>query len=249
MIQKTEAILLKKQDLRETSLFLSFYTKGHGKISGVIKGIRGQKGQYNASPQLFGLNEIVFYERKDRDVFTISQCELREFFAEIRESLEKTSHALYFIELVNSLTLILEKNEKMFELLENSLRLLCGPASTKRVARIFEIKLLNILGLMPQLKNCVICDSSVIKKMRFSLKNGGVICGECSAKERDSSFPVSIGTVNFIEHINRSDWEMVLRIKVSQDVGHQVEQLLQRFITYHLPVRPKSLEFMKKVLV
>ena len=247
MIQKTDAILLRKQDLRETSLFLSFYTRSSGKIYGVMKGVRGQKGQYSAMPQIFSLNEIVFYERKEKEVFTISQCELKEFFAQIRESLEKTSHAMYFIELVNFLAPLGDRNEKMFELLENSLGMLCGEASTKRVARIFEIKLLAILGLMPQLKNCIICESPVGKKIRFSLKNGGVICEGCSVKEKEG-FPVSTGTINFIEHINRSDWEMVLRIKVSQEVGRQVEDLLRRFMNYHLHLRPKTLEFMKKVL-
>lgn len=248
MIRKTDAILLKKQDLRETSLFLTFYTKGFGKIYGVLKGVRGQKGLYGASPQIFTLNEIVFYERKAKDIFAISQCELKEFFGEIRESLEKTSYAVYFIELINSLVALGEKNERMFELLENSLRTLKGPASTKRVARIFEIKLLNLLGIMPQLKNCIICEASLDKRVRFSLKNGGVICENCSLKERDG-FPILIGTINFMEHINRSDWPMVLRIKVSQDVGHQVENLLKRFMDYHLHLKLKSLDFMKKVMV
>ncbi|MCM8781807.1 MAG: DNA repair protein RecO [Candidatus Omnitrophica bacterium] len=248
MIQKTEAILLRKQDLRETSLFLSFYTKSSGKIYGVMKGIRGQKGQYSTAPQLFSLNEIVFYERKNKDVFTISQCELRKFFAEIRESLEKTSHAMYFVELVNFIAPIGEKNERLYDLLEKSLGFLCGQASAKRIARIFEIKLLDILGLMPHLQNCIVCGSFADNKIRFSLKNGGVICGECAIKEKEG-VPISSGTINFIEHINRSSWDMVLRIKVSQDVGHQLENLLRSFIAFHLQLKPKTLEFMKKVLI
>ncbi len=248
MIQKTDAILLKRNDLRETSLFLCFYTKDFGKILGVMKGARGQKGQYSASPQVFSLNEVVFYERKDKEIFTVSQCDLREFFGEIRESLEKTSYAMYFIELVNSLTPAGEKNEKMFELLESGLRLLCGAASTKRIARIFEIKLLGILGLMPRLKNCAICEGPVAEKARFSVKDGGVICERCGMKEK-TGVPVSTGTLNFIDHINRSDWERVTRIKVSHDVGQQVENLLGNFLNYHLHLKPKSLEFIKEVLV
>jgi len=246
MIQKTEAILLKRQDLRETSLLLTFYTSGFGKIQGVMKGMRGQhKGQYNASPQLFSLNDIVFYERKNRDIYTVSHCDLNHFFGEIRESLEKTSYASYFIELIDSLTPIGEVNEGMYELLENGLKFLCGSSSTKRIARIFEIKLLDLLGLMPGLKSCILCDSTLIENARFSLKNSGVICKRCFAKEKDG-FTISIGTINFMEHINRSDWTMVSRIKVAKDVGRQVEGLLQSFLNYHLHLKPKSLEFIRK---
>ena len=248
MIQKSDAILLRKQDLRETSLFLTFYTRGFGKIYGVIKGIRGQKGLYGASPQLFSLNEIVFYEKKVKEVFIISHCELKEFYGEIRESLEKTVYAMYFIELINSLTPTAEPSAEMFELLEKALMFLKGQASSKRIARVFEIKLLGLLGLMPHLGSCVVCGSSSPKKARFSFKHSGVICDACSAKERDG-FPVAAGTINFVEHINRSDWQMISRIKVSQDVGRQVERLLISFMHYHLHLKPKSLEFMRKVLV
>jgi len=249
MIQKTEAIVLKKQDLRETSLFLNCYTKGFGKIYGVIKGIRGQKGQYGTSPQLFSLNDIVFYERKDKDIFTVSHCELKEFFGEIRESLEKTSYALYFVELANTLTPLCEKNEKMFELLENALRMLCAPISAKRTARIFEIKLLTIMGLMPRLESCAVCGETDIEKAaKFSFKDGGVLCGKCASKQ-GGGVPISVGTINFMGHINRSNWDMVSRIKVSIDVGQQVEDLLRRFMEYQLHLRPKSLDFIRKVLV
>lgn len=249
MIKKSDAILLKKQELRETSLFTTFYTRESGRIYGVMKGVRGQRGHYGISPQPFSLNEIVFYERKDKDVFIVSQCELKEFFARIREGLEQTSYAMYFIELVNAVTPVGEKNEKMFELLENCLRLLDGPASARRTARVFEIRLLNLLGLMPSLNKCAVCGSDKIDKQpRFSFKEGGVLCGACAAKDRNG-YPVSTGTLNFIDHINRSEWDRIPRIKVSADVGRQVEETLRRFFNYHLHINPKSLEFMKKTQV
>ncbi|MDD5450093.1 MAG: DNA repair protein RecO [Candidatus Omnitrophica bacterium] len=249
MIHKTEAILLKKQDLRETSLFLTFYTMESGKIYGVMKGVRGQRGQYGWSPQIFSLNEIVFYERKDKDVFIVSQCELKDFFGAIRESLERTSYAAYFTDLVNTLTPACEKNEEMFKLLLNGLRLLSGQASPRRSARVFEIKLLALLGLSPRLEACVVCGAVKPEKTpRFSFKNGGILCERCAVKEKEG-VPISTGTINFIEHINRSDWERVPRIKVSLDVGQQVEGLLRRFFEYHLHLRLKSLDFMKKTQV
>ena len=39
-IIKTEAIVLKRYDLRETSLLVNFYTLDQGKITGEMKGIR-----------------------------------------------------------------------------------------------------------------------------------------------------------------------------------------------------------------
>ena len=63
-IQKTEAILLRKRDLRETSLILSFFTRDFGKIHGVLKGARGTRARIGVNPLYFSLEEIIFYEKK-----------------------------------------------------------------------------------------------------------------------------------------------------------------------------------------
>ena len=77
-IQKTDALLLRKKDLRETSLILSFFTRDFGKINGVLKGVRGSRARGNANPLYFSLDQIVFYEKKKSDLFIISQCDTQE---------------------------------------------------------------------------------------------------------------------------------------------------------------------------
>ena len=76
-IQKTEGILLRKADLRETSLILTFYTKDFGKIKGIVRGVRGPRSGScgGASMEIFALDGLVFYERRRSDIFTIS-CNL-----------------------------------------------------------------------------------------------------------------------------------------------------------------------------
>ena len=68
-IQKSEAIVLRSQDLRETSLIITFYTKDFGKIKGIVRGVRGPHAQYGGgSLEIFAHDEIVFYERKKADI-------------------------------------------------------------------------------------------------------------------------------------------------------------------------------------
>ncbi|MFH1847890.1 MAG: DNA repair protein RecO, partial [Candidatus Omnitrophota bacterium] len=246
--QKAEAIVLKKRDLRETSVLLTLYSREFGKILGVMKGLRAQRiGQYSVSPQVFSVNEIVFYERSKKDIFTVSTCELKEYFSAIREDLKKTVYASYFVELADSLTPQGEDSRQMYDLLLNGITSLAGPYSEKRIARMFEIKLLSLLGVMPILSQCVLCGSPEIEgESWFSMEHGGSVCGKCGPKER-ALVPMLSGTIRFIEHINRLEWEKVLRIKVSEDVGRQLEDFLQRFLAFHLHIKPKALEFADKV--
>ena len=246
-IQKTEGILLRRQDIRETSLILTFYTKDFGKVKGIVRGVRGPRSACGgASMEIFALDDVVFYERRKSDIFTISQCDLSEFFSPIRESLEKLSYATYLIELTDSVTALGDKNREVFDLLLNSLRLLAGQASTKRVARIFEIKLLSLLGIMPTLEVCVNCGSAVDGSSRFSMRHGGLICKKCFPADREAR-SILQGTVKFIEHIRSLPFERVANVKVSSDVGHELERILRKFLDYHIERRLKTVEFLKLI--
>ena len=246
-IQKSEAILLRRQDLRETSLILTFFTKDFGKIKGILRGVRGARGQYGGGCfEVLSHDEIVFYDRKKGDIFTTTQCDLIEFFNPIRRSLEKLAYAAYMAELLDSVTALGDKNEQVFDLLLNSLKLLSGDTSSRRAARIFEIKLLSLLGIMPTLESCASCGKSVDPTAKFSVTQGGLICKDCF-KSDGNARSIMQGTVKFIEHIRALPFEKVARVKVADAVGRELESTLRRFLDYHVERRFKTLEFIKEI--
>lgn len=246
-IQKSEAFVLRKQELRETSLILTFYTKYFGKIKGILRGVRGPRAQYGgANLEIFSLDEIVFYERRRGDIFTVSNCDLIDYFYPARKSLEKLAYAAYMTELLDSVTVLGDANEDVFELLSNSLKLLSGEASAKRTARIFEIKLLSLLGLMPAMELCAGCGNRIEKDSRFSFHNGGLICGKCYVSDRNAR-PILAGTAKFIEHIRSCPFEKAARIKVAHEVGKELEMILRGFLDYHIERRLKTVKFLNDI--
>ena len=148
-IQKTEAILLKKRDLRETSLILTFFTKDFGKIEGIIKGARGSRPRSDANPIFFSLDQIVFYEKKLGGVSIISQCEAQEVFLNILRDWARASSAYYMLELADVFTEPGGKSEEVFDALYNSFRSLESGKETGSITRLFEIKLLMASGFWP----------------------------------------------------------------------------------------------------
>ncbi|NQT22549.1 MAG: DNA repair protein RecO [Candidatus Omnitrophica bacterium] len=246
-IIKTDAILLKKTQLRETSLIIDFFTEESGKIKGVLKGVRCPEPQFGALYEVFTLDRIVFYEKKNKDLFIISQCELIDFFPELRESLEKLGYASYFTELIDLAVESGEKNKAIFKLLLDSLRILSEPGSAKRLTRVFEIKLLKELGLMPGLKSCVSCGKEVATgKAGFSIIGGGILCRDCF-KSDPKVRPILAGTLNFIEHVSVTPMDKISRIKVSTDVGRELERVMADFLSFHINRKFKSIEFLQEV--
>lgn len=246
-IQKSEAIVLRRQDLRETSLILTFYTKDFGKIKGILRGVRGSRGQYGGGAlEIFARDEIVFYDRKKSDIFTTSQCDLIDFFNPIRQSLERLAYATYMVELLDSVTILGEGNTQVFDLLLNSLKLLSGQDSPRRVARIFEIKLLSLLGIMPALESCANCGGKVDSAAKFSVAQGGLICKSCFTSDKNAH-TIMQGTVKFIEHVRVLPFEKVARVKVANAVGKELESTLRKFLDHHIERRLKSLDFLKEI--
>jgi len=245
-IQKTQGFVLRREDIRETSILLTAYTLDFGKIKLISKGVRSPDQRFISAYEIFALCDLVFYEKKKSDFFFLSQCELIEFFPKVRESLEKLSYAVYFSELLNSVTPMGEANRDLYRLMLDCLSLISGKASPKRVARIFEIKLLSILGFMPSITQCVGCGSAYEKKIaRFSISSGGVLCEKCFNKDK-AARGVLAGSINFISHIESMPFDRVKNIKVARRVGSEVERLLKDFINYHLDIRLRSMEFIRK---
>lgn len=148
-IQKTEAILLKKKDFRETSFILTFFTKDFGKIDGILKGARGVRPRSDANPIFFSLDQVVFYEKKLGGISIISQCEAQEVFLNILKEWARTSSAYYMLELADVFTEAGDKSEDVFYSLYNSFRFLDSGKEADSITRLFEIKLLTALGLWP----------------------------------------------------------------------------------------------------
>ncbi len=251
-IHSDQAVVLRKRDIRETSLLIVLYTREFGKIRGLMKGVRGPRGPMGNQIQLFTHNDVVFYDSKRTGTHTVSQCDLIDFFEDVREDIVKTGYACYFIELVDSLTEEKDPSVELFELLLQSLRLLKSDASVKRISRIFEIKLLNLSGVMPRLDSCALCGTKIdfrkdsFDTIRFSYKAGGLICGICRAQDT-SSCRILPGTAHFIDDVARAGYDKVPRLKVSRDIGLELEGIMKKFIGYQLDVRIKSLEFLEKI--
>jgi len=148
-IQKTDALLLKKKDFRETSVILTFFTRDFGKIHGILKGVRGVRARSSVNPLFFSHNHIVYYEKKSAGLYIISQCEIQEVFLNILNDWDKVSVAYYILELVDVFTEPQGESKEIFENLLNSLKALDKKKGEQAIARLFEIRFLMALGLWP----------------------------------------------------------------------------------------------------
>lgn len=241
-----EGVILRKFYLRETSYILVVFTKEFGKVKGVIKGVRKPYPQFAGNFEIFARCQLLFYRKKRSAIDLITQCEALEFFLPVRKDIERLTYANYFIELIETAATPYDANEALYRTLVESLRMLAGPSSAKRVGRIFEIKFLGALGLSPSLDKCAACGAPVEEGSPFSVKSGGLLCRGCERRDR-SGFRISPGTVNFMRKIQKSELARTSLIKVTREVGKETEEVLKRFLRYHINRPMKSLAFLEQL--
>ncbi len=248
---KTLAFVLKKQDYRDTSLLVDLYTKDFGRIRGIVKGVRDARARFGSTFEPFSLNEILFYRRrKGADLHLVTQAELVDLFGVLTGDLERFATACYCMELISELVEGEEAAPEIFQLIHDTLKFLSTSASPKRAARIFEIKLFERLGLMPEVKVCVFCRVEPKEGAYFNQTLGGIHCKDCLVKQKQllggTSMPVSRGTLHFLDHVRRLPVSELYSVKVAQEVGSELEKILRRFTDFHLSHKLKTLTFMEK---
>lgn len=245
-IQKSEAIILKIREFRETSLIVSFFTKDFGKVSGIIKGIRNQPQRYGGMPKTFARNHIIFYEKSNSDLNLVTHCEEKEVFPSIRRDWEKTNYAHYFVELLDIVTPAFDKNEPLFTLIVDSLAALSQDFPGRQIARLFEVRLLNLSGFKPRLDGCVNCQGKIRAEhspARFSAVLGGMLCPGCFTLDRNAK-AVNKGTLASITYIENANWQKSLQLKMNGEVAAELAGILSNFLDIHLDKKINSRKFL-----
>jgi len=251
-IQKSESIVLRKRDFKETSSIVVFYTREFGKINGIVKDTKRHASRdYNGSFETFSYNNIVFYEKRRGNLDIISQGELVDYFDLIRADLEKTAYASYLIELVDRFTELNDKNEGVFNLLLESLKRLSiiGNADCERLKMVFDVNILSLSGFMPRLDTCGSCGKnfSGAGKRHFSIYHNSLICNKCLGIKRDE-FKICEGAVASLNFIKDAELSKIFRLKWTPMVGTEMSYFLDRLILSHTGRSLKSLGFIKDII-
>lgn len=240
-ILKTEAIVLRTFDFRETSLIAHFFTRDYGRLDGILKGIRRDSRKFASNLEPFSLNEIIFYQARGSGLHLISQCDLKDDFTVIRNNLKSIAYASYIMDLIAQLMHPDDKNIDGYELTLSALKQMSAGFDAEKVLYIFLIKFLKSIGFRPRLDACIACDRDISAAAFFNVKRGGLICARCGAGDPAlGGADVLGGTIASILHIEQGNWEGALRLGLSAKIKDELKNILGNFMEFHLQLRPKS---------
>jgi len=225
---KTQGIIIKKDDWKETDRFFTVYTKDFGKINVLGRGIRKITSKLRLGMEVFYYSEMEFIQRKNYKILV--DAVLIDRFEEIRTDLKKTIVAYKILRIFDNLTQGQEKDEKGWVLLLDSLKGLNDQKDYKIVYYYFFWNLLSLLGYSPNFYHCSICRNKLeYKKNYFNLKEGVVVCPNCFQK-RMGWEEISPGLIKILR-ILLEDKKIVFNLKINQNQINLLKKLSQDYLS------------------
>ncbi|MGC8851696.1 MAG: DNA repair protein RecO [Minisyncoccia bacterium] len=180
---QTQAFVLRKELLSERDNVYHFYTKNFGKLHLIAKGSRDILAKLSGHLEPPALVDLMFVlENTPR---LISTLEI-EPYLNIKQSEHALTLAFRINSLIDDLTILNQKDEDIFQLLNDILFFINNNYQRDLLILdfswlYFEAQLLKILGYAPPINNCVECGNN--NTTHFSLRLRGSVCEKHSKKE------------------------------------------------------------------
>lgn len=169
-------IVLARKSLGEADRIIVVYSKNHGRLALLAKGVRRPKSRKRGHVESFNLVE--FQAVASRGIDLMTEAEVKEDFKNIKKSLKKVSLAFYICEVVGKTTREHEQNTDIFYLLKDSLARLSEAKELKKLRMEFIEKLLIVLGFWPGGKKLINPDEKleeVVERGISSLRVGKIL--------------------------------------------------------------------------
>ncbi len=235
-------MILSAQPNKEYDRRLVLLTKERGKLSVFANGVRRPTAMLSGCSQPFVFGKFTLYE--GRESYTLQAAEPENFFAELRTDLEAVYYGVYFCEFAETVTREgLPAKEELKVLYRSLGALLKKSIGSELVRSIFELKMLSVGGISPQVYECVKCRKKENLHW-FSAKSGGCVCKAC-ADNNERYLPVSGSTLYTMQYILATPIESLYTFTVSEDVRGQLKKILKEFTDLHIGRRFKSLEMLE----
>jgi DNA repair protein RecO (recombination protein O) len=245
---RTTGFVLRTLSYSESDLIVTFYCRDIGKLKGIAKGAKRSKKRFANVFEPFSLTNIIF-TRKSRDTLAfIESCDIIDHYDAVRQDMEKTLIASYFIDLTDHFSPEGKKNEKIFQLLQDFLMMLSREKTSDAVVRFFEIRLLKLAGFEPALEYCITCKTPVTNghAYYFHANEGGIKCSNCAKVQRYEQ-PISAGTVRTLLLGKEMDIDKIKMITLTNSLSMESRSILVNFISHVLGHEVKSLKVMEQV--
>ncbi|WP_088102508.1 DNA repair protein RecO [Halalkalibacter urbisdiaboli] len=243
MLQRVEGIVIRTTDYGESNKIVTIYSKELGKVGVMARGSKKPKSRLTAISQLFIYGTFLY--QKSTGLGTLNQGEIIDSFREVRNDLFRASYATYVVELTDKLTEERQRHPKIFEWLKNTLHYLNEGMDPDVLLRIFEMKMMSVAGISPQLDACISCGTTDLP-VAFSIRHAGFLCNHCVHRD-ERALKISAHTARLLRLFYYIDLERLGQISLKQETKLELKSVISSYYDEYSGVTLKSKRFLEQL--
>ncbi|MED3563753.1 DNA repair protein RecO [Bacillus xiapuensis] len=243
MLQKCEGIIIRTTDYSETNKIVTIYTREWGKVGVMARGAKKPNSRLSSITQLF--THGYFLIQKGTGLGSLQQGELITSMRSIGEDIFLTAYASYIVELTDKCTEDQKPNPFHFELLFQTLNYLNEGYDPDVLMNIYEMKMLNVMGLNPTLNQCSVCGSTD-GIFSFSMREGGIICHRCLEKD-PYHIKISQATVKLLRLFYFFDLSRLGNISVKPETKAELKKVISTYYDEYSGLHLKTKKFLNSM--
>ncbi|WP_409289339.1 DNA repair protein RecO [Peribacillus sp. SCS-37] len=243
MFQKCEGIVIRRTDYGENNKIITLYTREWGKIAVMARGANKPSSRFTAVTQLFNYGSYLVQTSKG--IGLLQQGETFSALRGIREDIFSTAYASYIVELLDKSVEDRKPNPYLFELLHKSLQYIDEGYDNEIIKFIFEMKMLDVLGLHPILNQCASCGAAE-GEFSFSVREGGFICHRCLGKD-PYHIKISPAAVKLLRLFYYFDINRLGSVSVKPETKKELDRVIRTYYDEYSGLHLKSRKFLDQM--
>ena len=182
----TRAIILKRVPYGDADWIVAFFSREHGRLSGMAKSARKSVRRYGSGLEPGAVTSLTYAARAHSDLVNLEGSQVVFSTTGMMRSLARIEALSYALRLAISFLRDHQPAPEKFDLMEAYLAYLsrAEPAASSQLG--FALKWLALSGYEPLLSCCVSCGGVPQGDAAFSADQGGVVCPVCAGGMRPS---------------------------------------------------------------
>jgi DNA repair protein RecO (recombination protein O) len=209
----------------------------------MARGAKKPNSRLSSITQLF--THGYFLINRGSGLGSMQQGETATSLRSIGEDIFLTAYASYIVELTDKCTDEKKPNPYHFELLYQTLNYLNEGYDPDILMNIYEMKMLNVLGLNPILNQCSVC-GSIDGHFSFSIREGGFICHRCLDKD-PYHFKLSPSAVKLLRLFYHFDLSRLGNISVKEETKAELKSVITSYYDEYSGLHLKTKKFLNSM--
>lgn len=233
---KTKGIVIGVANSSDNDKMLTVLTPDLGKISVFCRGAKKQKNSLLNATEYLAFSEMILYKSANEH-YSINSAEVIEVFYNLRIDIEKLNYAATIAKIISDVTQENESATYVIQLFLNTLYVLAETEKNKDlILSIFQIRLLALIGFLPNVARCVNCGTPMLEEMNdfyFSIKDDGVKCENCSRLDK-SVIHLSKTAFSALIYVLSCDSKKIYSFEIPNDAIDELKLLAKIYTTQKL---------------